>query len=73
MMYCHPPSENTQQCTLSIIHALSDCDHNNIVDLEDSITITEGQNVDMVCGSGLYRSTQAQQCIIKLPKDLMFN
>lgn len=48
MIYYHPPSENTQQCTLSIIHALSGCDHSNIVDLEASVTITEGQNVDMV-------------------------
>lgn len=53
MMYYHPPSENTQQCTLSIIHALSDCVHSKIVDLEVSITITKGQNVDTVCGSGL--------------------
>lgn len=48
MIYYHPPSENTQQCTLTIIHALSDCDHSNIVGLEVSITITKGQNVDTV-------------------------
>lgn len=48
MIYYHPPSENTQQCTLSIIHALSGYGHSNIVDLGVSITITEGQNVDTV-------------------------
>ncbi len=48
MVYYRPPSENTQQCALSIIHALSGCDHSNIVDLEVSITMTEGQNVDTV-------------------------